>query len=194
GSRRGRQDGHARPAGGRRLPRARYRSGLGRPSGRRGARTVRAAFGRRSLLPRRVSVPAVGALRRGDSERGETTGQSMTGRNRLTVLHVVANRWWTGSAEPVLRLVLGLRARGHRALLGLAPGDRFEAKAREAGVEPVARLHLDVKSRPAAIVGDARRLRTLVSGEGVDVVHAHHGHDHCLGWWAHGSAALARSF
>jgi len=118
----------------------------------------------------------------------------MTGRNRLTVLHVVANRWWTGSAEPVLRLVLGLRARGHRALLGLAPGDRFEAKAREAGVEPVARLHLDVKSRPAAIVGNARRLRTLVSREGVDVVHAHHGHDHWLGWWAHGSAALVRTF
>lgn len=118
----------------------------------------------------------------------------MTGKDRLTVLHLVANRWWTGSAEPVLRLVLALRARGHRVLLGLAPGDRFEAKAREAGVEPVARLHLDVKSRPAAIVGNARRLRTLVSREGVDVVHAHHGHDHWLGWWAHGSAALVRTF
>ncbi len=99
----------------------------------------------------------------------------MTGKDRLTVLHLVANRWWTGSAEPVLRLVLALRARGHRVLLGLAPGDRFETKAREAGVEPVARLHLDVKSRPAAIVGNARRLRTLVSREGVDVVHARHG-------------------
>jgi hypothetical protein len=68
----------------------------------------------------------------------------MTGPVRLTVLHVVANRWWTGSAEPVLRLVLGLRARGHRVLLGLAPEDRFEAKARAAGVEPVEGLMLDV--------------------------------------------------
>ena len=32
----------------------------------------------------------------------------------LTVLHLVANRWWTGSAEPVIRLSTGLRARGHR--------------------------------------------------------------------------------
>ena len=94
----------------------------------------------------------------------------MSGRDRLTVLHVVANRWWTGSAEPVLRLVLGLRARGHRVLLGLAAGDRFEAKAREAGVQPVEELSLDVKSGPAAIVSDARRLRALVTREGVNVV------------------------
>jgi glycosyltransferase involved in cell wall biosynthesis len=118
----------------------------------------------------------------------------MTGKDRLTVLHVVANRWWTGSAEPVLRLVLGLRARGHRVLLGLAPGDRFEVKAREAGVDPVEGLRLDVKSGPAAVVGDAWRLKSLVTREGVDVVHAHHGHDHWLGWWGHGRAALVRTF
>ncbi|HEX9124819.1 MAG TPA: glycosyltransferase family 4 protein [Methylomirabilota bacterium] len=118
----------------------------------------------------------------------------MTGQDRLTILHVVANRWWTGSAEPVLRLVLGLRARGHRVLLGLAPGDRFEAKAREAGVDPVEGLRLDVKSGPAAVVGDAWRLKSLVTREGVDVVHAHHGHDHWLAWWGHGRAALVRTF
>ncbi len=118
----------------------------------------------------------------------------MSGRDRLTVLHVVANRWWTGSAEPVLRLVLGLRARGHRVLLGLAAGDRFEAKAREAGVEPVDGLRFDVKSGLGAIVSDARRLRALVTREGVDVVHTHHSHDHWLGWWGHGTAALIRTF
>ncbi|MBI1728007.1 MAG: glycosyltransferase family 4 protein [Candidatus Rokubacteria bacterium] len=118
----------------------------------------------------------------------------MSGTGRLTVLHVVANRWWTGSAEPVLRLVLGLQSRGHRVLLGLAAGDRFEAKAREAGIEPVEELRLDVKSGPAAIVRDARRLRSLVTREGVDVVHVHHGHDHWLGWWGHGTAALIRTF
>lgn len=118
----------------------------------------------------------------------------MSGRDRLTVLHVVANRWWTGSAEPVLRLVLGLRARGHHVLLGLAAGDRFEAKAREAGVEPVDGLRLDVKSGLGAIVSDARRLRALVAREGVDVVHTHHSHDHWLGWWGHGTAALIRTF
>ena len=118
----------------------------------------------------------------------------MSGTGRLTVLHVVANRWWTGSAEPTLRLVLGLRARGHRALLALAGGDRFEAKAREAGVQPVLGLRLDVKSGLAAIVGDARRLGALVRCYAVDVVHAHHSHDHWLGWWGHGTAALVRTF
>ena len=118
----------------------------------------------------------------------------MSGAGCLTVLHVVANRWWTGSAEPTLRLVLGLRARGHHALLALAGGDRFEAKAREAGVEPVEGLRLDVKAGPAAIAGDARRLGAFVRRESVDVVHAHHSHDHWLGWWAHGPAALLRTF
>ena len=112
----------------------------------------------------------------------------------LTIFHVVANRWWTGSAEPVLRLVLALRARGHRALLAVAGGDRFESKAREAGVEPVEGLRLDVKSGPLAVVTDARRLRALVSREQVDVLHAHHSHDHWLGWWGRGKAALVRSF
>jgi glycosyltransferase involved in cell wall biosynthesis len=118
----------------------------------------------------------------------------MSEAGRLTVLHVVANRWWTGSAEPVLQLVLGLQARGHRVLLGLAAGDRFETKAREAGIQPAEDLRLDVKSGPAAIVRDARRLRNLVTREGVDVVHVHHGHDHWLGWWGHGTAALVRTF
>ncbi len=112
----------------------------------------------------------------------------------LTVLHVVANRWWTGSAEPVLRLVLALQDRGHRALLGMASGDRFEAKAREAGIEPIDQLRLDVKSSPLTIARDARRLRALVRRERVDVVHAHHSHDHWLGWWGRGRAALVRSF
>jgi L-malate glycosyltransferase len=118
----------------------------------------------------------------------------VSGSDRLTVLHVVANRWWTGSAEPTLRLVVGLRARGHHALLALAGGDRFEAKARETGVQPVEELRLDVKSGLAVIVGDARRLGAFVRREGVDLVHAHHSHDHWLGWWGHGRAALVRTF
>jgi glycosyltransferase involved in cell wall biosynthesis len=118
----------------------------------------------------------------------------MTGDRSLRVLNLVANRWWTGSADPALRLTLGLRARGHHALLGLAPGDRFEAKAREAGVEPVEGLHLDVRSGPAAVLADLRRLRRLVREEALDVIHVHHSHDHWLGWWTHGGSALVRSY
>lgn len=112
----------------------------------------------------------------------------------LCILSLVANRWWTGSADPALRLVQGLRARGHRVMLGLVPGDRFEAKALEAGVEPVPGLSLDVKSGPVTILADLRRLRRLVHDERIDVIHVHQSHDHWLGWWSRGGAALVRSF
>lgn len=112
----------------------------------------------------------------------------------LTVLQLVANRWWTGSADPVLQLVHGLRGRGHRVLLGLIAGDRFEAKAREAGVEPLPGLSLDVGFRPLTMARDVLRLRSLVRYEHVDVVHTHHSHDHWLGALSRGSAALVRTF
>jgi glycosyltransferase involved in cell wall biosynthesis len=96
----------------------------------------------------------------------------------LTILHLAANRWWTGSADPTIQLVAGLRARGHRVLLGVSPGDRFEAKAREAGLELVEGLRLRARLAPLELVGDVTRVRRLARE--VDVVHAHHSHDHWL--------------
>ena len=112
----------------------------------------------------------------------------------LTVLHLVANRWWTGSADPIIRLIQGLRARGHAAHLGLIQGDRFEEKAREAGIEPVRGLSLEARVDPRGLVRDVVRLRRFVRTEGVDVVHVHHSHDHWLGRLARGRAALVRTF
>jgi glycosyltransferase involved in cell wall biosynthesis len=112
----------------------------------------------------------------------------------LTILHLVANRWWTGSAEPVIRLLTGLRARGHRVLLGLIAGDRFEQKAREAGLEPLPGLSLEVRGNPVPALADLRRVRYAVRTEGVDVVHVHHSHDHWLGWLGRGRAGLVRTF
>jgi len=104
----------------------------------------------------------------------------------VTVLHLAANRWWTGSADPILRLVVGLRARGHRVLLGVVPGDRFEVKAREAGLELVPGLHLEPRLTPGALLADLRQLRAVIRREGVALVHCHHSHDHWL-------AVLARA-
>jgi glycosyltransferase involved in cell wall biosynthesis len=118
----------------------------------------------------------------------------VTDRAPITVLQLVANRWWTGSADPVIRLAQGLQARGHRLLLGLIRGDRFEAKAREAGLTIVEDLSLDAKAHPLAFLRDVRRLRRLVRTEGVDVVHAHHSHDHWLAAGGRGGAALIRTF
>ena len=112
----------------------------------------------------------------------------------LVVLHLVANRWWTGSADPVIQLVRGLRARGHRPLVGLIPGERFEEKAREAGIAPVPGLSLEARVDPRGLLADARRIRGLVRSERVDVVHCHHSHDHWLGWLCRGEAALVRTF
>jgi phosphatidylinositol alpha-1,6-mannosyltransferase len=99
----------------------------------------------------------------------------------LTVLQLAANRWWTGSADPILRLVDGLSARGHRVLLGVVRGDRFEAKAREAGIELLDGLDLRARGWPVPVVRDLWRLRALVARERVDVIHGHHSHDHWLG-------------
>jgi L-malate glycosyltransferase len=98
----------------------------------------------------------------------------------LRILHLAANRWWTGSADPTIQLVSGLRARGHRVLLGVVPGDRFEAKANAAGLDLVRGLRLSTRMAPLALVGDVARLRRLVRAEDIEVIHAHHSHDHWL--------------
>jgi glycosyltransferase involved in cell wall biosynthesis len=98
----------------------------------------------------------------------------------LRVLHLAANRWWTGSADPIIQLVGGLRARGHHVLLGITPGDRFEVKAREAGLPLVEGLSLRARLAPRELARDAGRLRALVASEAIDIVHAHHSHDHWL--------------
>ncbi len=109
------------------------------------------------------------------------------GAAALTVLHLVTNRWWTGSADPVIRLVAGLKARGHRVLLGAIAGDRFESKAREAGLALIPGLRLEPRFMPLAFARDLARLRAVVRTEGVDVIHCHHSHDHWLGLLARGA-------
>jgi L-malate glycosyltransferase len=111
----------------------------------------------------------------------------------MTILHLAANRWWTGSADPVIRLLVGLKGRGHRVLLGVIPGDRFEAKAREAGLEPLPGLAL-VTTSPVPMIRDVLRLRRIIAGEGIQVVHANHSHDHWLAAFASRGAALVRTF
>jgi glycosyltransferase involved in cell wall biosynthesis len=118
----------------------------------------------------------------------------MSDRRSLVVLHLVANRWWTGSADPVIHAVRGLRTRGHRALLGLIPGGRFEDKAREAGLAPVSGLSLEARLDPRGWIRDVVILRRLVNAERVDIVHCHHSHDHWLGAICRGRAGLVRTF
>lgn len=98
----------------------------------------------------------------------------------LAILHLAANRWWTGSADPTIQLITGLMARGHRARLAVIPGDRFETKAREAGIDVVAGVRLETTFHPLSLARDVRTLRALVRETPIDVIHAHHSHDHWL--------------
>jgi len=118
----------------------------------------------------------------------------MTSHDGLVVLQLAANRWWTGSADPVIQLSRGLQARGHRVLLGLITGDRFELKAREAGLSPIDGLSLEAKVTAVGLLGDIARLRHLVRAERIYVVHCHHAHDHWLGLLCRGQAVLVRTF
>ena len=112
----------------------------------------------------------------------------------LRILELAANRWWTGSADPVLRLVQGLRARGHQVLLGAVRGDRFEAKVREAGLTLLPDLSLDAHGGPRAFLLDFLRIRRLIGEAQIQIVHCHHSHDHWLGALARSEAALFRTF
>jgi glycosyltransferase involved in cell wall biosynthesis len=118
----------------------------------------------------------------------------VTSDRALVVLQLAANRWWTGSADPIIHLCRGLEARGHRVLLGLIPGDRFEEKARAAGLLPLAGLSLEARLDPRGVWNDIACLRRLVRDERVDVIHVHHSHDHWLGWLCRRDAALVRTF
>jgi glycosyltransferase involved in cell wall biosynthesis len=104
----------------------------------------------------------------------------------LRVLHLAANRWWTGSADPTIQLVSGLRARGHGVVLGVIPGDRFEIKAREAGLELVPGLTMSTHVAPRALARDLARLRQVVREQAIEIIHAHHSHDHWLAAGARG--------
>src|SRR5258708_2337604 len=85
----------------------------------------------------------------------------------LSILHLAANRWWTGSADPTIQLARAQQARGHHVLLAVPPGDPFEAKAREAGVTLVGGFHLPPRLAPFAIAHDPRRFAAEAVGRTV---------------------------
>ena len=149
-------------------------------------RTPRGAV-RAVLLPQRArsSIPAcarhVPALTSvGRARWPRPPGGDVLVTAPLTILHLAANRWWTGSADPIIHLVAGLRARGHRVLLGVIPGDRFEVKAKRG--RPAAGRGPPLRARPSRVplMRDVPGCGRSFASESVDIVHAHHSHDHWL--------------
>jgi glycosyltransferase involved in cell wall biosynthesis len=108
----------------------------------------------------------------------------------LSILHVLSNRWWTGSAEPALALAKGLLDRGQQVVLGVPSGSLVEELACKAGIPRLEGLRLDPHFQPWAWWHDLRRLHTFLRRTPIDVVHTHLSHDHWLA--ASALAALRR--
>ena len=107
----------------------------------------------------------------------------------MRILHVSSDWKWTGPAEPMLRLLVAQRERGHEAELACpeAPagsGAGVADRARAAGVEPICRLAPGRGVRLRRDAPDARRLCAVLEERGFDVLHTWHTRDHVLAWRA----------
>jgi glycosyltransferase involved in cell wall biosynthesis len=98
----------------------------------------------------------------------------------LSILHLLSNRWWTGTAEPVLALAQGLLARRQQVVLGVPAGSQVEELARKAGVPLLEGLRLDPRFHPSSWLHDVRTLGAFLRRTPVDVLHTHLSHDHWL--------------
>jgi glycosyltransferase involved in cell wall biosynthesis len=98
----------------------------------------------------------------------------------LSILHLLSNRWWTGTAEPVLALAQGLLERRQQVVLGVPAGSQVEELARKAGVPLLEGLRLDPHFHPSSWLQDVRTLSTFLRHTPVDVLHTHLSHDHWL--------------
>jgi L-malate glycosyltransferase len=124
---------------------------------------------------------------------------------RMKILQLTSDWKWTGPAAPMLELLQGLRAAGHRVELacprgpnGMASGLVSQAEAR--GIAPVLDLLPARGVRWRRDAADARRLRALLESEAFDVVHTWHTRDHVLALRAGrarrraGALSIARSY
>src|SRR5919109_2850057 len=98
----------------------------------------------------------------------------------LSILHLLSNRWWTGTAEPVLALTRGLHERRQKVILGVPTGSQVEELARKAGVPLLEGLRLDPRFHPSSWLQDVRTLSAYLRRTPVDVLHTHLSHDHWL--------------
>ncbi len=121
----------------------------------------------------------------------------------MKVLHVTSDWKWTGPAEPMVRLALGLRERGVEVEIACPqapPGaDRsVGAEAAAAGLPPSLWLARGRGLRPLADRPEVGRLRAHLARGGFDLVHAWHTRDHLLALRAAGlrrrRAAVVRTW
>jgi L-malate glycosyltransferase len=98
----------------------------------------------------------------------------------LSILHLLSNRWWTGTAEPVLALVRGLRERRQQVVLGVPAGSQVEDLARKAGIPLLEGLQLNPRFQSWSWLQDLHTLSAFLRRTTVDILHTHLSHDHWL--------------
>ncbi len=94
----------------------------------------------------------------------------------LTIVHVDAERSFSGGEEQVFLLIEGLRRRGHRNLLFCPPGSRSESEACARGIET-----RGIAMRGDLDLGSVLRLKRAFLESGADLVHLHTGRAAWLG-------------
>lgn len=123
----------------------------------------------------------------------------------MKILQLTGDWKWTGPAEPMVQLALGLRERGHTVDLACAapPPDEERGVAIEAerrGVAPVLTFAPGRGVRPVGDLQASRAVARLVRSGRHDVVHTWHTRDHVLALRARGlrspggSPAVVRSW
>jgi glycosyltransferase involved in cell wall biosynthesis len=102
----------------------------------------------------------------------------------MRILHLLSNRKWTETSEPVVDLALGQRKLGHDVTLicgkwrpGTNRESSVEEQARLKGLEPVV-MNMDKHFRVMSICKDIPRLHGLLDREKPDVIHAHKDNAH----------------
>lgn len=103
----------------------------------------------------------------------------------MRILQVTSDWKWTGPAEPMLRLALALRERGHAVELACPdppdPGRRsLASEARAAGLPPALSLEVGKAFHPLRDHAQMRALRALARASAADALHAWHTFDHLL--------------
>jgi glycosyltransferase involved in cell wall biosynthesis len=106
----------------------------------------------------------------------------------VRIVHLISYPLYSGPVPPTVGLAAAQRQQGHQVWLAVdakrGAFNEFEEAAvprvKPLGLEPPAGLTLSTKSTPLEVLRDLSTLRRSLTGGGVDVVHAHMSHDHCL--------------
>jgi glycosyltransferase involved in cell wall biosynthesis len=94
----------------------------------------------------------------------------------MNILHINTERTWRGGEQQTLYLAEGLRDRGQGSEIACQPATELARRAGAAGI----RVH-PVTMRAEWDLAAVFKLRSIIRGRAIDIVHMHTSHAHTLG-------------